>query len=113
MNGGDNSLIGGLISASTLVGLNFLVGRATFRSKKLEALIEGQPQVLIHHGKLIHAAMDLANLTHHELNSALRQAGCSCVDEVQWAVIENNGSISVIPRRSSGASLPLDQQRQE
>src|SRR6476469_8656074 len=48
MNGGDNSIIGGLISATTLVGVNFLVGTITYRSKKAEAIIEGHPQVLIH-----------------------------------------------------------------
>src|SRR5436309_8209360 len=52
MNGGDNSLTGGLISAATLIVLNYTVGIATFRSKKLEALIEGRPQVLNHNGKL-------------------------------------------------------------
>src|SRR4051794_33578955 len=52
MNGGDNSLTGGLISATTLVALNFAVGYATYRSKRLEALIEGRPQVLIHNGVL-------------------------------------------------------------
>src|SRR5436190_9330003 len=52
MNGGDNSLTGGLISAATLIALNYTVGIATFRSKKLEALIEGRPQVLVHNGKL-------------------------------------------------------------
>src|SRR5579864_7504994 len=45
MNGGDNSLVGGLVSATTLVALNYLAGIATFRSKKLEAIIEGRPQV--------------------------------------------------------------------
>src|ERR1700747_1169015 len=50
MNGGDNSVIGGVISATTLVGLNYGIGFATFRSKKLEAIIEGRPQVLIHDG---------------------------------------------------------------
>src|SRR5437016_10761152 len=48
MNGGDNSLICGLLSAGVLVGLNFLVGFATFRSKRLEAIIEGRPQLIIH-----------------------------------------------------------------
>jgi uncharacterized membrane protein YcaP (DUF421 family) len=43
--------------------------------------------------------MDQARLTHHELNSALRQAGCGCVDDVQYAVLENNGAISVVARR--------------
>src|SRR5713101_6577447 len=52
MNGGDNSLIGGLISACVLVAINYTVGFATYRSKRAEALIEGRPQVLIHNGKL-------------------------------------------------------------
>src|SRR5579885_414512 len=52
MNGGDNSLLGGLISAATLVGLNLAVGLATFRSKRLEAIIEGRPQLLIHNGRI-------------------------------------------------------------
>src|SRR5262247_520674 len=50
MNAGDNSLVGGLISATTLVALNYGVGYAIFRSKKLEALVEGRPQVIIHNG---------------------------------------------------------------
>src|SRR5215831_17936089 len=52
MNGGDNSLVGGLISATVLVALNFAIGYATFRSKRLEAIVEGHPQVLVHNGKL-------------------------------------------------------------
>src|SRR5678810_487478 len=44
MNAGDNSLVGGLIAASTLVAFNMLVGVATYRSKALEALVEGRPQ---------------------------------------------------------------------
>src|ERR1700709_541142 len=51
MNGGDNSLVGGLISATTLIGMNWVNGFATYRSKKLEALIEGRPEVLIHNGR--------------------------------------------------------------
>ena len=101
MNAGDNSLLGGLISATTLVGLNYVVGYSTYRNKKLEALIEGRPEVLIHHGKLFEDVMAKAQLTHHELNSALRQAGCACVDDVQSAILENNGSITVIPRHGS------------
>src|SRR5215831_9582865 len=65
MNGGDNSLIGGLISATTLVLLNGALGLATYRSKKLEDLIEGQPLVLIHNGKLYDRVMDQAKLTRH------------------------------------------------
>src|SRR5450432_583846 len=52
MNGGDNSLVGGLISATTLVGANWLVSLSTYKSKTLSALIEGRPQLLIHDGHL-------------------------------------------------------------
>lgn len=109
MNAGDNSLVGGLISASTLIGLNFLVSLMTYRNKKLEALIEGRPQVLVHNGKLFEEVMRRAKLTHHELNAALRQAGCGCVEDVRTAILENNGSISVVPRGSgnkAAASSP-------
>ncbi|HEX4825409.1 MAG TPA: YetF domain-containing protein [Candidatus Polarisedimenticolaceae bacterium] len=99
MNAGDNSLIGGLLSASTLVGLNFIVGYGTFRSKRFEQLIEGQPEILIHNGRLYKTVMARAQLTHHELEAALRQAGCSSVDEVHCAVLENNGSITVVQRK--------------
>jgi uncharacterized membrane protein YcaP (DUF421 family) len=98
MNGGDNSLVGGLISAATLVALNFAVGSLTHRSKRLEALIEGRPQLLIHNGTLFEDVLRSAKLTHHELNAALRRGGCACVDDVHSAILENNGSISVTPK---------------
>jgi uncharacterized membrane protein YcaP (DUF421 family) len=100
VNGGDNSIIGGAISATTLVGLNFVVAVATHRSKRMEALIEGRPQVLIHNGKLFTGVLGAAQLTHHELDAALRRAGCLAVEEVQLAVLENNGAISVVQRKS-------------
>ena len=103
MNGGDNSLVGGLISATTLVALNWIVGVVTHRSKTMEALIEGRPMVLIHNGRLFEDVMNRAQLTHHELNSALRQAGCDCVADVHCAILENNGAITVTSRRSQGA----------
>lgn len=99
LNGGDTSVTGGLLSATTLVALNSIVAVVTSKSKKAEAIIEGHPLVLIHNGKLYQAMMDQARLTHHELNAALRQAGCGCVDDVQYAVLENNGAISVVARK--------------
>ena len=98
MNGGDNSLVGWLLSATTLVALNWVVGSLTYRSKRLEALIEGRPQLLVHNGTLFEDVLRSAKLTHHELNAALRRGGCACVDDVHSAVLENNGSISVTPK---------------
>ncbi len=98
MNAGDNSLVGGLVSATTLVGVNWLVSLGTYRSKRLAAVVEGRPEVLIHNGRLFESVLSDAKLTHHELDAALRQAGCTCVADVHSAVLENNGSISVTPR---------------
>ena len=104
MNGGDNSLGGGLVSAATLIAVNYAVGYLTYRSKRLEMLIEGRPQLLIHNGHLFPDVMRRVQLTHHELNSALRQNGCSSVEEVHTAVLENNGSISVTRRANHDPS---------
>lgn len=105
MNAGDNSLVGGLISAAALVGVNFLVGTATYRSKKLEGIIEGRPQVLIHNGRIFEEVMRKVQLTHHELNAALRDAGCACAAEVHMAILENSGEISVVPRSGRDFSV--------
>lgn len=97
MNGGDNSFTAGAILATVLIGLNGLVGYATFKSKRLEALVEGRPKVLIHNGKLYDAVLRSQRLTHHELMAALRRCGCGCVEQVHVAILENNGQISVVP----------------
>ena len=96
MNAGDNSLLGGLISAAALVALNYAVGFATSRSRVVERLVDGHPEVLIRDGQLFEPVMRRAQLTHHELHAALRQAGCREVSEVSLAILEINGAISVI-----------------
>src|SRR3979490_1071035 len=57
MNGGDNSVIGGLIPANTTVCGNWLVSYATFRNKRLARAVEGRPQVIIHNGHVYRDVM--------------------------------------------------------
>ena len=99
MNAGDNSLLGGLIAATTLIMLNYLVSYLTYRFKKVDILVEGRPQVLIHNGKLDENVMSSAHLTIHEVREAVRAEGCLSFDSVAWAMLEVNGRISVVPRR--------------
>jgi len=110
MNGGDNSITGGLISATTLVGLNWIVARVTYRSKRLEGLIEGHPVVLVHNGRVIHDAMRSVQMTMHELESSLRTEGCAGLEQVRFAVLENNGHVTVVQadetKARSGSSAP-------
>jgi len=95
MNGGDNTITGGLVLALTLVGVNWLVGYVTYRSKRLSRAIEGRPEVLIHNGVVFRDLMAREKLTQDELDAALRHAGAGCVDDVHFAVLETNGQISV------------------
>ena len=101
MNGGDNSVAAGLILSVTLVGANWLTGYLTYRSKAAERLIEGSPQLLLHNGKIYEKALDDAQLTREELLSALRMQGCSDIAGVRAAILETDGTISVIPYHNS------------
>jgi uncharacterized membrane protein YcaP (DUF421 family) len=98
MNGGDNSFTAGALSAATLVAINSMVSYATYRSKWLEALVEGRPTVLIHNGHLYEEVLRAQRLTHHELLAALRRSGCGNIERVHMAILENNGQISVVPK---------------
>lgn len=99
MNGGDNSIVGGIISAVTLVGVNWLVGLLTYKSKRIEAVVEGRPELLLHNGKLFPQVLEQARLTRHELMNALREAGCSSMEDARAVFLENDGKISVIPKK--------------
>ena len=101
MNAGDNSVTAGLILATTVIALNSAVASLTYRWKRLAAFVEGEPQVLIHNGRLNPRVMARERLTHHELMAALREAGCSTIEDVHAAILENNGRISVLPRRTA------------
>lgn len=98
MNGGDNTITAGLIITATLVGLNAVIAWLVFRNKEIEKVVEGRPEVLIHNGYLYSEILKRNAITHHELNNALRQNGCTSIDEVRLAVLENNGQISVIKK---------------
>lgn len=101
MNGGDNSITGGVILASTLVAINAAVGWLSYRSKGLEALIEGRPVILVHDGKIDHLSLRKVQMTTHELESSLRAAGYAGPAGVRFAVLENTGKVSVIPMQTS------------
>ena len=95
MNGGDNSVLGGIISASTLIALHYAVAFMTFKSRTLEAWIEGTPRTLIHNGVLNEEVMRSELLTRHELAAAVRSAGCTDIAHIRVATLENNGQITV------------------
>ena len=98
MNAGDNSLIGGLISAVTLISCHVALAQLTFRYPRLARLVDGKPQVLVNQGQADKALMRRELLTHEDLEAALRAGGCLGVHDVERATIEVNGQITVVLR---------------
>lgn len=98
MNAGDNSLIGGLISAVTLISCHVALAQLTFRYPRLARLVDGKPQVLVNQGQADKALMRRELRTHEDLEAALRAGGCLGVHDVERATIEVNGQITVVLR---------------
>lgn len=99
MNGGDNSVTSGLILAVTLVIANWSVGKLTTSSRLMERFIEGDPVLLLHDGKLLAQKLQEAGITRQELMSAIHKAGYADQGEIRAAILENDGTISVIPKQ--------------
>lgn len=91
----DKSLVGGLIVAATLFAANQLLGYATWRSKTLARLFEGTPRVLVRNGRVCSDVLAREQVTHSELLEALRREGCSSLVNVRYAVLENDGNITI------------------
>ncbi|ODV44369.1 hypothetical protein AWV79_08825 [Cupriavidus sp. UYMMa02A] len=106
MNAGDNSVTAGLILAVTLVGANAALGYLTWRSRKLEILVEGRPQFLIHDGKLLRDVMRNQHISLDDLNKVLRHAGCTSIADVHFAILETDGTVSVKVRQQAGETAP-------
>jgi uncharacterized membrane protein YcaP (DUF421 family) len=91
----DKSLAGGLIAATTLIALGHLVGYASWRSKKVERVLEGKPRLLVRNGQVCKETLAAEQVTHSELIEALRREGCTSLNKVRFAVLENDGTITV------------------
>ena len=93
--GNDKSLTGGLISAATLVVIVQAMGFLSWQWKAVERCAEGHPKVLVRHGHVNNIAMAEEQVTRSELVEALRRRGITALTEVRFAVLENDGSITV------------------
>ncbi|MCX6543395.1 MAG: DUF421 domain-containing protein [Acidobacteria bacterium] len=99
--GADNSVVGGLIGASTLLVVNYLVVRWTFRHPRLERLVEGTPTALIQDGVVDTQAMERELITVDELTSAAHKQGYLSLEDVDRGVLEPGGSVTFSPRTAT------------
>lgn len=92
--GDDNSFLGGVIGATTLLAVNYLMARLLFKHEKLDRLVEGDAVELIVHGKILSEHLKSELLTTDELKTAAHKQGFKSLDGVDRAVLEKDGAIS-------------------
>lgn len=98
MTGSKGDLSVGLVSAGTLLGIGWAISRLFVRMPSLEQRVIGTPTVLIHEGHMEREQMRREHVTEAELLAAVRQYGLPDPREVKLAVLEVDGSISIVPK---------------
>jgi uncharacterized membrane protein YcaP (DUF421 family) len=100
MVGENTTLLGGIVAAATLLSLDKILDVVTDRVPRIRKLLQGEPQELIRDGEILDEALRKEGIDRDELGAALRSHGVLDAADVRLAVLETNGSISVVPRRS-------------
>lgn len=94
----DKSLPGGMIVITTFLFWNTLMNKLTYRSRKLEKLLDGEPKYLVKNGFVDLNLMKKEQITEQELFEGLRQQGVDDLHKVKLATLETNGHLSVIEK---------------
>jgi uncharacterized membrane protein YcaP (DUF421 family) len=95
----DYSVTGALIVLSTIAALTWLVSWLNLHVRPLRTLLEGEPVILIEHGRLIERNLRRERLTPGEVAAEARMQQIANLADVEWAVLETSGRISFIPRK--------------
>jgi uncharacterized membrane protein YcaP (DUF421 family) len=98
INGGDNSLTGAAIMATTLIAVNYLVALATTRSRVAERLLEGEPVVLARDGRVFDRVLRRELINKRDFHEAMRMNDVDDVDEIALALLETNGHITILKK---------------
>ncbi|RCW72503.1 DUF421 domain-containing protein [Pseudorhodoferax soli] len=105
LTGGEESVLGGLIVACTLLGLNALVSRLSARSDRIRKLAEGEAVVVGYDGRILDERLRAEHVTREDVMQALREADCDVAD-MKLALVEADGKISIL-RRAEGMAAHL------
>jgi uncharacterized membrane protein YcaP (DUF421 family) len=97
----DYSVTGAVIAIGTIASLQVISSYLSFRSRRVRTVFEGNPIVLIEHGQLIDQNLKRERMTRDEVAEEMRAQQIGSLDEVEWGILEVNGSISFIKSGSS------------
>jgi uncharacterized membrane protein YcaP (DUF421 family) len=96
MVGSNTTLWGGLIAASALFVVNFIMKQAIYRFPSLGKFIQGEAIMLVYKGKMKIENMHRTRITHDELMEAVREHGVDSISDVDLAILEVDGNISIL-----------------
>ena len=96
MVGPDSTLLGGLIAAASLFVVNYILKKMQFRFPKFGKAIQGEAIMLVFNGKILSSHLKNAGITEDELMEVIREHSVASVSEVDLAVLEVDGNISVL-----------------
>ena len=96
--GEDNSIIGGVIGATTLLAANYVLIRLTYQHPRFDRFVNGDPLPLIEEGQLQHDNLMRLLISEPELKSVCRRQGVKHLEDVESATLETSGTISVFVR---------------
>ena len=96
MVGNDSSLSGGLVAAITLFALNAVIRILVYKFKPVRNFLEGDAILLIYKGKILKQNLNKEEITMEELEASVREHGIEKISEVDLAMLEIDGNISVL-----------------
>ena len=96
MVGPDSTLTGGLVAAGSLFVVNFILKKLQFNFPKFGKAIQGEAVMLVFQGKILSSHLKNYGITEDELMEVIREHGVSSVSDVDLAVLEVDGNISVL-----------------
>jgi len=103
--GEDNSVLGGIIGATSLLATNYVVVRFLYDHRKLDQIVEGRADVLVEDGKVRAQHLKKELITVAQLEAAARKQGFGSLSEVQQCVLEPGGTLTFLGKRPSGEDV--------
>lgn len=96
MVGPDTSLAGGLMAAVALFVTNYVLKYILLRNERINKLLQGEPVMLVYKGRVKQKGLSVAQISEEELLAAVREHGVEHISDVDLAVLEVDGNISVM-----------------
>ncbi|PSL51325.1 uncharacterized membrane protein YcaP (DUF421 family) [Salsuginibacillus halophilus] len=108
LSSGDLPLAGPMAAALLIAALHWGLTVSSLHLPKFRRVVEEEPLIVLKHGKIIHTELKKAKMTTDQLLSDLRLQSASDLNEVDYAVLEPNGQLSVIKKTKFEPLTPMD-----